>query len=67
MFQDGVLWAGDVIEFSSVKGKVVKLSLRTTWIRRQDGAITIIVNNNLLSGPIVSHTAKARLERRLQA
>ncbi len=66
LFRDGVVRLGDRIEFSSVKGEVIKLSLRTTWIRRDDGAITIIGNSNLSSGPIVNLTAKERLEKKLE-
>ncbi len=66
MLQDGVLRLGDDIEFGSIRGEVVKLSLRTTWIKRQDGTITVIGNSNLASGPIVNYTARARLERKLQ-
>ncbi len=66
MFQDGVLRIGDDIEFGSIRGEVVKLSLRTTWLRRQDGTISVIGNSNLASGPIVNYTARARLEKKLQ-
>jgi small-conductance mechanosensitive channel len=66
MLRDGVLRLGDDIEYGSVRGEVVKLSLRTTWIKRQDGAIAMIGNSNLASGPIVNHTATERLEKKLQ-
>ncbi len=66
MLQDGVLRLGDDIEFGSVRGEVVKLSLRTTWLKRQDGTITVIGNSNLSAGPVINYTAKTRLERKLQ-
>jgi len=66
MLQDGVLRLGDDIEFSSVRGQVVRLSLRTTWLMRQDGVIVVIGNSNLAAGPIVNHTAKDRLDRKRQ-
>ncbi|MBI3858757.1 MAG: mechanosensitive ion channel [Thaumarchaeota archaeon] len=66
MFRDGVLRLGDDVEFGPVRGAVVKLSLRTTWVKRGDGSITVIGNSNLASGPIVNYTAKARLEKKLQ-
>lgn len=65
MFSDGVLRLGDDVEFGSTRGEVVKLSLRTTWVRRQDGTIAVIGNSNLAAGPIVNYTAKAKLEKRL--
>jgi len=67
MLQDGVLRLGDDIEFGSTRGVVVKLSLRTTWIKRGDGTIVVVGNSNLSAGPIVNYTAKARLEKKLEA
>jgi small conductance mechanosensitive channel len=66
MLRDGILRLGDDIEFGSTRGEVVRLSLRATWIRRQDGAITVIGNSNLAGGPIVNHTATERLAKKLQ-
>lgn len=66
MLRDGILRLGDDIEFGSIRGEVVRVSLRATWIKRQDGAITVIGNSNLASGPIVNHTATERLAKKLQ-
>lgn len=66
MLQDGVLRLGDEIEFGTVGGEVVKLSLRTTWVKTREGVIAVIGNSNLAAGPIVNRSAKARLERKLQ-
>jgi small-conductance mechanosensitive channel len=66
MLQDGLLRLGDEIEFGTVRGEVVKLSLRTTWIKTNEGVISVIGNSNLAAGPIINRTAKARLERKLE-
>ncbi len=66
MLSDGVLRLGDEIEFGTVRGEVVKLSLRTTWIRTSEGVISVIGNSNLAAGPIINKTAKARLEKKLE-
>lgn len=66
MLQDGILRLGDEVEFGSVHGEVVKLSLRTTWIKTSDGVIAVIGNSNLSAGPIINRTARARLEKKLQ-
>jgi small conductance mechanosensitive channel len=66
MLNDGVLRLGDVLEFGSMKGEVVRLSLRTTWIKREDGVIVVVGNNNLSSGPIVNYTAKQRLTAKVK-
>jgi small-conductance mechanosensitive channel len=65
MFQDGVLRIGDDLEYGSVRGEVVKLALRSTWLKRPDGSIAVIGNSNLAAGPIVNHSATSRLERKL--
>ncbi len=66
MLSDGILRIGDHIEFSSVKGEVVKINMRTTWVRGDDGVITVIGNSNLAGGPIVNRSSKERLARKLQ-
>ncbi|GEM_PF-380123 len=70
LFNDGIIRLGDDIQYggpSGVRGRVVKLSLRTTWIRTPEGVITIIGNSNLSAGPILNYSAEARLGRKLGA
>src|SRR5215831_7783800 len=57
MMSDGVLRLHDVVEYSGVKGEVVKVGLRATWVRNAAGDIAIISNNYLANGPLVNHTA----------
>ncbi len=69
LLNDGIIRLGDDIQYGGpggVRGTVVKLSLRTTWIRTEAGVITVIGNSNLSAGPILNYTAKARLEKKLQ-
>ncbi len=69
LLNDGIIRLGDDIQYGGpggVRGVVVKLSLRTTWIRTEAGVITVIGNSNLSAGPILNYTAKARLEKKLQ-
>jgi len=69
MIRDGFLRLGDDLQYGGpggVRGEVVKLSLRTTWIKMQDGTIAVIGNGNLSAGPILNYSAKARLEKKLQ-
>ncbi len=69
LIHDGFLRLGDDIQFGGpggIRGEIVKLSLRTTWIRTSDGAISIIGNGNLSSGPITNYSAKARLGKKLE-
>ena len=64
LFHDGVLRLNDVVEFGSVKGKVVRLALRNTWIKTDSGMIAVVSNSNLSSGPLINHSAAARLSRK---
>jgi small conductance mechanosensitive channel len=69
LLSDGIIRLGDDIQYGGpggVRGEVVKLSLRTTWIRTPEGVITVIGNTNLSAGPILNHTAKARLGKKLE-
>ena len=66
--RDGIIRLGDDIQYGGpggVRGEVVRLSLRTTWIRTPEGIIAVIGNSNLSAGPILNHSAGARLERKL--
>jgi small conductance mechanosensitive channel len=69
LLSDGIIRLGDDIQYGGpggVRGEVVKLSLRTTWIRTPEGVITVIGNTNLSAGPILNYTAKARLGKKLE-
>jgi len=65
LLSDGVLRLDDTVEYSGVKGVVVKIGLRATWVKTDKGDIAVISNNNLVNGPLVNHTATQRLERKL--
>ena len=69
MLRDGVVHIGDDLQYGGpggLRGEVVKLSLRTTWLKTADGVIAVIGNSNLSSGPIINYTAKSRLTKKLQ-
>lgn len=65
LLSDGVLRLDDSVEYSGVKGVVVKIGLRATWVKTERGDIAVISNNYLVNGPLVNHTATQRLERKL--
>lgn len=69
MQHDGAIRLGDDVQFGQggVRGEVVRLSLRSTWLKTQGGVIVMIGNNNLASGPILNYTADARVEAKLEA
>jgi small-conductance mechanosensitive channel len=61
LFSDKTLRLHDVISYSGIKGTVVKVGLRSTLIRTEEGNIAIIGNSTLLSGPFINYTAERRL------
>ena len=60
LLHDRALRLGDVIEFSGVKGRVVRVALRNTWVMTESGQVAIVGNSSLLGGPLVNHTASQR-------
>ena len=64
MFHDGVIHLNDTVEYGSVKGKVVRLALRNTWIKMDSGKIAVISNSLLAGGPLINHSATERLSRK---
>ena len=63
---EGVIRVNDSVEISGVKGAVMRIGLRSTWIRTESGSIAVLSNSNLAAGPLVNHTAIARLEAKLR-
>ena len=65
---DGVIRLGDDIQYGQggVRGEVVRLSLRTTWLRTKDGVVVALSNGSISSGPILNYTSLARLEKKLE-
>ncbi len=65
LFSDGAIRVDDVIACSGTKGTVVRMALRNTWIRTDDGKIAIIGNTTLTSGPLTNYSATERLNKRI--
>jgi len=68
MLRDGTVHVGDDIQYGGpggLRGEVIRLSLRTTWLRTADGHIAVIGNSNLSAGPVLNYSATARLEKKL--
>jgi small conductance mechanosensitive channel len=66
LLSDGTVHVGDIVQFSGLKGEVVRLSLRNTWIKTEQGAVAIIGNSNLASGPVVNISGSHRLLKKLE-
>jgi small-conductance mechanosensitive channel len=65
---DGVIRIGDDIQYGigGVRGDVVRLSLRTTWLKTKEGVIVVLSNSNIAGGPILNYTSLSRVARRLE-
>jgi small conductance mechanosensitive channel len=61
LFSDKTLRLNDVISYGGIKGTIVRVGLRLTLIRTQEGNIAIIGNSTLMSGPFINYSAEERL------
>ena len=64
LFHDGVIHLNDTVEYGSVKGKVVRLAMRNTWIKMDSGKIAVISNSLLAGGPLINHSATERVSKK---
>jgi len=62
---DNTLRINDLIEFGGIKGEVVKIGLRTSWVKTEIGSLVIISNSQIANGPLTNHSAVERLLRKL--
>jgi small-conductance mechanosensitive channel len=61
LLSDKTLRLHDEIAYSGIRGTVVRIGLRSTLIRTQQGNIAVISNNTLLGGPFINYSAEERL------
>ncbi len=64
MFHDGIIHLNDTVEYTTIKGKVVRLAMRNTWIKMDSGKIAVISNSLLAAGPLINHSATERISRK---
>lgn len=61
LVQQRFLRMGDNIQFSGIKGTVVGIGLVEVVLKTDTGALAMVSNSNLLSGPVVNFSAATRL------
>jgi small-conductance mechanosensitive channel len=66
LLSSNVLRLGDNIKLGDVKGAVIKLSFRSTWLKTSEGNIVIVSNSTLYNGPFTNFTGTERLTRKLE-
>ncbi len=54
---------GDWVTINGQDGKVVKIALRTTWLRTRDNIFTMIPNDNVASSEIINYSAEGGATR----
>ena len=64
LVNDGIVRIDDVIEYNGMKGKVVRIALRNTWIKSDGGSIAVVSNSALSSGPLINYTAEERISKK---
>ena len=64
LLSEGLVHLNDIVEFGSVKGRVVRLAIRNTWIKMDSGTIAVVSNSLLYGGPLINHSATERLTRK---
>ena len=62
---DNTLRINDLVEINGTKGEVVKIGLRTSWVKTSEGNLVIISNSQIANGPITNYTAAERLLKKL--
>lgn len=65
LVQDGAIRIGDEIEYGGVRGIVIRVALRNTWVRTAQGDVAIMGNSALTNGPLVNYTAARRMAEQL--
>ncbi|WP_166265705.1 mechanosensitive ion channel family protein [Marinobacter caseinilyticus] len=56
---------GDWVKINDQEGKVIKIALRTTWLRTRDNIFTMIPNDSVASSDIVNYSAEGPIRVRL--
>lgn len=62
LLKDRTLRVGDEISFGGVRGRIVRIALRNTWLRTPSGEVAVVGNANLHAGPLVNITAAHRFD-----
>lgn len=63
LLRDRAIRLDDVIEYGGVKGRVIRVALRNTWVLTEKGQVAIIGNSALQGGPTINHTASDRFAK----
>ena len=62
LLHDKILKLGDEILYSGIRGKVIRIGLRNTWVQTKEDTIVMISNTSLAGGPLTNFTAGVRIK-----
>jgi small conductance mechanosensitive channel len=62
LLYDKAIRIDDEVQFGGIRGRIVYIALRSTWIKAQDGSLVMVSNSNLANGPLINFTVKDRLK-----
>jgi small-conductance mechanosensitive channel len=58
LIHDRAVKVGDIIQTGTIKGTVIQVGFRTTWLKQDDGSVVIISNSILCAAPLINYTRK---------
>ncbi len=56
LMREGLIRVGDVVVYNAVKGRVIRVALRNTWIHTETGDVVVVGNTSLFNGPLINVT-----------
>ena len=63
LLMDRTIRLNDLIEISGIKGNVIKIGIRTTWIKTETGDLVIVPNSTMTSTPLKNHSLSIRFQK----
>ncbi|EQD76843.1 MscS Mechanosensitive ion channel [mine drainage metagenome] len=56
LMREGLIRVGDVVVYNAMKGRVIRVALRNTWILTEMGEVVVVGNTSLFNGPLINVT-----------
>ncbi len=66
LMRQGVIHVGDAITYGALKGTVLHIALRNTWILTDAGQVAVVGNTALFNGPLINTTQSAHFVEQFQ-
>lgn len=66
LIREDTVHVGDAVIYGAIKGTVIRVALRNTWILTESGQVAIVGNTTLYNGPLINTTRSEVFARRYQ-